>query len=74
MADRIRVRSDPETEHALTVLTRDGTPRPTAVRQAILEAALRKERATAMRRAVLRIPLGDPDDINIATKIARDRG
>jgi predicted transcriptional regulator len=73
MADTITIRSDSETEHALDVLTHDGSSRSAAIRQAVLEAALRKERAAAMRRAVLRMPLGEPDGIDIASEIARDR-
>lgn len=73
MADTITIRSDSETEHALAVLTQDGSSRSAAIRQAVLEAALRKERAAAMRRAVLRMPLGEPDRIDIAAEIARDR-
>jgi hypothetical protein len=73
MADTITIRSDSETEHALDVLTQDGSSRSAAIRQAVLEAALRKERAAAMRRAVLRMPLGEPDGIDIAAEIAADR-
>ena len=73
MADTITIRTDSETEHALDVLTHDGSSRSAAIRQAVLEAALRKERAAAMRRAVLRMPLGEPDGIDIAAEIARDR-
>jgi hypothetical protein len=73
MADTITIHSDSETEHALDVLTRDGSSRSAAIRQAVIEAALRKERAVAMRRAVLRMPLGEPDGIDIAAEIARNR-
>jgi predicted transcriptional regulator len=73
MADTITIRSDSETEHALDVLTRDGSSRSAAIRQAVIEAALRRERAVAMRRAVLRMPLGEPDGIDIAAEIARNR-
>ena len=73
MADTITIRSDSETEHALDVLTHDGISRSAAIRQAVLEAALRKERAVAMRRAVLRMPLGEPDGIDIAAEIAHSR-
>ena len=38
------VRTDPETERALAALTADGTSRSAAIRQAILEAAVRLER------------------------------
>ena len=73
MADTITIRTDSETEHALDVLTHDGSSRSAAIRQAVLEAALRKERAAAMRRAVLRMPLGEPDGVDIAAEISRDR-
>ncbi|AXI78464.1 hypothetical protein [Peterkaempfera bronchialis] len=74
MADTITIRSDSETEHALAVLTNDGSSRSAAIRQAVLETAMRRERAAAMRRAVLRMPLGEPDGIDIGAEISRDRG
>jgi predicted transcriptional regulator len=73
MADTITIRTDAETEHALDVLTHDGSSRSAAIRQAVLETALRRERAAAMRRAVLRMPLGEPDGIDIAAEISRAR-
>jgi Arc/MetJ-type ribon-helix-helix transcriptional regulator len=73
MADTITIRTDAETEHALAVLTRDGASRSAAVREAILELAARRERAAEMRRAVLRMPLGEPDGINIADELAAAR-
>jgi hypothetical protein len=73
MADTITIRTDTETEHALDVLTHDGTSRSAAVRRAVLEAALRRERAGAMRRAVLSMPLGELDGINIADELAAAR-
>jgi predicted transcriptional regulator len=45
MADTIAIRTDDETEHALDVLTHGGISRSAAIRQAVLEAASRKERA-----------------------------
>lgn len=72
MADTIAMRSGSGTEHALDVLTHDGSSRSAAIRQAVLAAA-REERAAAMRRAVLRMPLGEPDGIDIAAEIVRDR-
>jgi predicted transcriptional regulator len=74
MADTITIRSDAETEHALDILTHDGLSRSAAIRQAVLESAQRKERAAAMRRAVLRMPLGEPDGIDVAAEIVSDRG
>lgn len=74
MAETITIRSDIETEHALDVLTQDGSSRSAAIRRAVLESALRKERAAEMRRAVLRMPLGEPDGVEVAEEIARGRG
>ena len=73
MADTITIRTDEETEHALDVLTREGTSRSAAVRQALLEAASRRERAARMRREVLQMDLGQPDGVNVAEELARDR-
>lgn len=73
MADTITIRTDAETEHALDVLTNGGISRSAAIRQAVLEAASRRERAARMRREVLRMELGDPDGINVADELARDR-
>ena len=73
MADTITIRSDSETEHALAVLTEDGSSRSAAIRRAVLQAAARTERAAAMRRAVLQVPLGEPDGIDIAAEISRSR-
>ena len=73
MADTITVRTDEETEHALDVLTHDGSSRSAAIRQAVLDAARRCERAAEMRRAVLRTDLGRPDGVNVAEELARDR-
>jgi hypothetical protein len=73
MADTITVRTDDETEHALEVLTHDGSSRSAAIRQAVLEAASRRERAAEMRREVLRMDLGKPDGINVAEELTRDR-
>ena len=73
MADTITIRTDEETEHALDVLTHGGISRSAAIRQAVLETASRRERAAQMRRAVLRMDLGQPDGINVADELARDR-
>jgi len=73
MADTITIRTDEETEYALDVLTRDGSSRSAAIRQAVLEAARRQERAAEMRRAVLQMDLGQPDGVNVAEELARDR-
>jgi Arc/MetJ-type ribon-helix-helix transcriptional regulator len=73
MTETITIRTDEETEHALHVLTRDGGSRSAVIRQAVLEAARRRERAAEMRRAVLRIDLGEPDGVNVAEELVRDR-
>ena len=74
MAGTITIRTDDETEHALEVLTHDGSSRSAAIRQAVLEAAHRRERAAEMRRNVLRMDLGTPDGVNVAEELAQDRG
>jgi hypothetical protein len=73
MADTITIRTDDETEHALNVLTHGGVSRSAAIRQAVLEAADRRERAAQMRREVLQMDLGQPDGINVADELVRDR-
>jgi Arc/MetJ-type ribon-helix-helix transcriptional regulator len=73
MAETITVRTDEATEHALDVLTEGGASRSAAIREAVLEAAARRERAAEMRRAVLRMPLGELDGINIADQLSRSR-
>lgn len=73
MADTITIRTDDETEHALDVLTHDGSSRSAAIRQAVLEAAGRRERAARMRREVLQMELGEPGGVNVADELARDR-
>jgi predicted transcriptional regulator len=73
MADTITIRTDEETEHALDVLTSDGRSRSAAIRQAVLDAAVRRERAAEMRRQALRMDLGEADGVNVAEELARDR-
>jgi Arc/MetJ-type ribon-helix-helix transcriptional regulator len=73
MADTITIRTDAETEHALEVLTQEGASRSAAIRQAVLEAAARRERAAEMRRAALRMELGEPDGADVAGELSRDR-
>jgi hypothetical protein len=73
MAETITIRTDAATEHALDVLTHDGISRSAAIRQAVLEAAARRERAAEMRRAILQVPLGEPDGINVAEELSRSR-
>lgn len=73
MADTVTIRTDTDTEHALDVLTRDGTNRSEAIRRALLEAAVRRERLTEMKRAFLRQPMPAADGTNLADDIARER-
>jgi Arc/MetJ-type ribon-helix-helix transcriptional regulator len=73
MTETITIRTDQATEHALDVLTDDGTSRSAAIRQAVLEAAARRERAAEMRRTVLQLSLGEPDGVNVADELARSR-
>lgn len=72
-ADTITIPSDPETERALALLTADGISRQSAIKRAVLEQATRRNQATEKRRAVLQMPLGDHDGINIAKELSRDR-
>jgi len=73
MAETITIRTDAATDHALDVLTSDGTSRSAAIRRAVLESAMRRERAAQFRRGVLRISLGEPDGVSVANELARDR-
>ncbi|QSB16845.1 hypothetical protein JQS43_11480 [Natronosporangium hydrolyticum] len=73
MAETITIRTDTDTEHALDVLTQDGTNRSEAIRHAVLQAALRRERLAEMKRAFLRRPMPASDGINVAEEIARER-
>lgn len=73
MAETITIRTDVATEHALDVLTHDGTSRSAAIRQAVLDSAARRERAVEMRRAMLRMDIGADDGVNVADELARDR-
>ncbi len=73
MADTITIRPDAETSHALDILTHDGVSRSAAIRQAIIEAGMRAERAAAMKRAVLRMELDEPDGVDVAQLIAAER-
>jgi hypothetical protein len=73
MAGTITIRTDAATDHALDVLTSDGTSRSAAIRRAVLESAMRRERAAQLRREVLRMSLGEPDGVSVAGELARDR-
>jgi predicted transcriptional regulator len=73
MAETITIRTDEETEHALDVLTREGMSRSAAIRLAVIQAAERRERATQLRRAVLAMDIGEPDGVDVAAELTRDR-
>jgi hypothetical protein len=55
------------------VLTHNGLSRSAAIRQAVLEAASRRERAAQMRRQMLQMDLGESNGVNVAEEMARDR-
>ncbi len=74
MTETITIRTDDETEHALDILTGEGISRSAAIRQAVIQAAERRERAAELRRAVLAIDLGEPDGVDVAGELVRDRG
>jgi predicted transcriptional regulator len=74
MAETITIRTDEETEHALDVLTGGGMSRSAAIRQAVIQAAERRERAAQLRRGVLAMDIGEPDGVDVAAELARDRG
>ena len=74
MAETITIRTDEETEHALDVLTGEGMSRSAAVRQAVIQAAERREHAAQLRRAVLAMDIGEPDGTDVAAELASDRG
>jgi predicted transcriptional regulator len=73
MAETITICLDAETSRALDILTRDGASRSAAIRQAVIEAGMRAERAAAMKWVVLRVDLGEPDGVDIAQLIAAER-
>jgi predicted transcriptional regulator len=73
VTETITIRTDADTERALDILTSDGSSRSAAIRHAVLEAAARRERAGEMRRAVLRMDLGEPDGVNVADELTRSR-
>jgi predicted transcriptional regulator len=73
MTETITFRTDVETEHALDILTGRGVSRSAAIRQAVIQAAERLERAAGLRRAVLAMNIGQPDGIDVAAELVRDR-
>jgi len=74
MTETITFRTDDETEHALDVLTVGGISRSAAIRQAVIRTAERHEHAAQLRRAVLTMDIGEPDGVDVAAELARDRG
>lgn len=74
MTETITIRTDDETEHALDILTGEGISRSAAIRQAVIDAAERRERGAELRRAVLAMDLGEPDGVDVAAELARERG
>jgi predicted transcriptional regulator len=74
MTETITIRTDEETEHALDVLTSEGISRSAAIRQAVIQAAERRERAAQLRRAVLSMDIGVLDGVDVAAELVRDRG
>jgi hypothetical protein len=48
--------------------------RSAAIRQAVIQAAERREHAAQLRRAVLAMDIGEPDGTDVAAELARDRG
>jgi predicted transcriptional regulator len=73
MADTVTIRPDAETAHALDILTQGGGSRSAVIREAIIQAGMRAERAAAMKRAILRMDLGEPDGVDIAQLLASER-
>ena len=72
-AETITIRTNPALDHALEILTADGTNRSAAITTAVVEAAQRRERAAAMRRAVLQMPLVPNVGVSIADEIIQER-
>lgn len=70
MAATITFRPDEDTERALEVLTRDGTPVSAAVRSALLAAA--RERARATLREEAEQLAADEQDRAEAAQVLRD--
>ncbi len=66
----LTIRTDPEVERALDVLTPDGRSRSEAVRSAILESERSERRARLRAEAdALR---NDPEDVAAAKKLAQE--
>ncbi|MFL6111251.1 MAG: hypothetical protein ACJ786_07855 [Catenulispora sp.] len=72
-AETITIRTNPALDHALEILTADGTNRSAAITAAVVEAAQRRERAAAMRRAVLQMPRVPNTGVSMADEIIRER-
>jgi hypothetical protein len=74
VTETIKIQADAEVERALDVLTSGGISRSAAVRQAVIQAAERGERDAELRRDVLAMAIGEPDGIDVAAELSRDRG
>jgi hypothetical protein len=74
VTETIKIQADAEVERALDVLTSGGISRSAAVRQAVIRAAERGERDAELRRDVLAMAIGEPDGIDVAAELSRDRG
>lgn len=70
VADTITFRPDEDTARALKVLTSDGTPVSTAVREAVITAA--RERARAKLRSEAEALAADEQDRSEASQVLRD--
>jgi len=70
MAGTITFRPDEDASRALAVLTRDGTPISTVVREALIEAARRKA-ATAIRAEAEELAADEADRAE-AVQVLRD--
>jgi hypothetical protein len=66
----LTIRTDPEVDRALAVLTRDGRSRSEAVRAAILDAERARRRATL--RAEAESLKGDADDVAASRALAAE--
>ncbi|HEY3905053.1 MAG TPA: hypothetical protein VGM14_14170 [Streptosporangiaceae bacterium] len=74
MTETATFRTDNETEHAADALTSEGISRSAAIREAAIHTGERREHAAQWRRAVLAMDIGEPDGIDVAAELARDRG
>lgn len=66
----LTIRTDPEVERALDVLTSQGKSRSEAAREAILEAERTQRRARL--RAEAEALLNDPEDVRASLELAQE--